>query len=70
MCKYLDADTYLHGTGALAYIEHEQYEKANIKLICSDYSPPIYQQRYGDFIPNLSVLDYVFNVGYKLPEGW
>jgi len=70
MCKYFDADTYLCGSGATAYIDPVEFERANVKLMYSDYTPLNYPQRYGDFIPNLSVLDYIFNVGYKLPEGW
>ena len=70
MCKFFDADTYLCGTGAAAYIDSSEFERAGIKLVYSDYSPPVYPQRYGDFIPNLSVLDWIFNRGYTLPEGW
>lgn len=41
-----------------------------IDLIYTDYEPVQYQQLYGEFIPNLSVLDYIFNCGYELPRGW
>ena len=41
-----------------------------IDLIYTDYEPAQYQQLYGEFIPNLSVLDYIFNCGYELPRGW
>jgi hypothetical protein len=70
MCKHFSADTYLCGTGAAAYIDPEEFGYAGIKLAYSDYSPQVYPQRYGEFIPNLSVLDWVFNMGYTLPEGW
>jgi len=70
MCQTFGADTYLCGTGAAAYIDSSEFERAGIKLVYSDYSPPVYPQRYGDFIPNLSVLDWIFNMGYTLPEGW
>ncbi|MDR2597304.1 MAG: WbqC family protein [Treponema sp.] len=70
ICNHFGADTYFSGTGAKAYIEPAEFERTGIKLIYSDYSPINYPQRYGDFIPNLSVLDYVFNMGYELPKGW
>lgn len=70
MCRHFEADTYLCGSGAAAYINEDEFISAGINLVLSDYKPPIYPQRYGEFIPNLSVLDWIFNKGYILPEGW
>ena len=72
MCKYFGADTYLSGTGSTAYINESEFKDNGIKLVYSDYSYDMvkYPQRYGEFIPNLSVLDWVFNMGFNLPEGW
>ena len=70
MCRYYGADTYLCGSGAAAYIDESEFAANGIALIRSDYTPPVYPQRYGDFVPNLSVLDWIFNMGFTLPEGW
>ena len=70
MCKHFGADAYLCGSGAADYIDEAEFEAAGIKLVRSGYAPPVYPQRYGDFVPNLSVLDWIFNMGYALPEGW
>ena len=70
LCKFTGADTYLSGSGAAAYHVKEKYDSNCITLEYSDYVPPEYPQRYGEFIPNLSVIDWVFNMGYSLPEGW
>jgi hypothetical protein len=72
MCRFYMADTYLSGSGAVDYHVLEDFTANGIDLIYSDYSYDmvIYPQRYGEFVPNLSVLDWIFNMGYTLPEGW
>lgn len=70
MCEKTGANTYLSGRGAAAYHQPEEYERRGIKLIYTDYEPVQYPQMHGDFVPNLSVLDYIFNCGYELPRGW
>ena len=34
-----------------------------IKLLYYDFEHPVYKQLWGDFIPNLSVIDFLFNCG-------
>lgn len=70
MCDELGADVYLSGTGASSYHQAEEYLLRGIDLVYSDYRPTEYPQLYGTFVPNLSVLDYVFNCGFKLPAEW
>jgi len=62
-CKELDADKYLSGMGGKKYLEQEYFENNNIKLEYQNYTPIVYPQRFGDFIPNLSVIDLLFNCG-------
>jgi hypothetical protein len=70
LCELYGADTYLSGHGAAAYHDPNEFAVRGIKLIYTDYKPPVYPQRFGPFIENLSVLDWLFNMGYTLPEGW
>ena len=70
MCEKLGADVYLSGRGAAAYHQPEEYERRGIDLIYTDYEPVRYPQLHGEFVENLSVLDYIFNCGYELPRGW
>lgn len=70
MCEKVGADTYLSGRGAAVYHEPEKYRARGIDLVYSDYQPTEYPQLYGEFIPNLSVIDYVANCGFNLPRGW
>jgi len=70
LCQALGANTYFSGRGAAAYHQEEVYRTAGVKLMYSDYRPFTYPQKFGAFCENLSVLDYLFNCGYVLPEGW
>ena len=62
-CQELGADVYLSGVGGKNYLEQEQFENNNIKLEFQNFTPIVYPQRFGDFIPNLSVIDLLFNCG-------
>jgi len=70
MCEQLGADTYLSGTGAMAYHVEEDYVKRGIQLVYTDYEPIVYPQIHGDFVENLSAIDYIFNCGFNLPPSW
>jgi hypothetical protein len=62
ICKSLSATEYLSGAGGKKYQSEEAFEQSGIKLIYSDFDHPIYPQLYGDFVPQLSVVDYLMNV--------
>ena len=66
ICRAYRADTYLSGNGARAYQVEEHFTSKKIELEYSDYSPIEYKQQWGDFIPNLSVIDYIFNCGFDM----
>lgn len=63
ICHYLDADTYLSGQGARAYLDQKQFHRAGLKVEFQDYTPVKYPQIHSPFIPNLSVIDLLFNTG-------
>ena len=62
-CRELKADEYLSGMGGKNYLEQEQFDNDNIRLEFQNYTPVVYPQRFGDFVPNLSVIDLLFNCG-------
>lgn len=70
MCHQTAGKVYYSGTGAKAYHDEERYRKEGIELIYSDYEPVAYRQKYEPFLQNMSVIDYIFNEGYRIPEGW
>lgn len=63
ICHYLDADTYLSGQGGRAYLDEKQFNQAGISVEYQEYTPVKYPQIHNPFIPNLSVIDLLFNTG-------
>lgn len=63
MCQALGADTYLSGNGARAYVEAEKFKAQGLNHLFSDFQHPVYPQKYQPFIPNMSVIDLLFNRG-------
>lgn len=63
ICKKLKADVYVSGIGAKDYLEIEEFKKNNIKVVFQQYTTPEYPQLFGKFIPNLSIIDMIFNTG-------
>jgi hypothetical protein len=64
VCKAAGADTYLSGAGGRQYVVEQLFERSGIKLEYDDYKLVPYPQRFStSFIPNLSILDALFNVG-------
>jgi hypothetical protein len=63
ICKKLNATTYISGKGGFKYQDEDLFKANHIQLQTSSFSPPVYQQLWGEFIPGLSVLDTLFCVG-------
>ncbi len=68
ICRTLGADRYLTQASAAKYLDTSLFEKAGIVLESFQPPSPVYPQLWGDFIPNLSVLDLLFNCGPKSRE--
>lgn len=64
VCKKIGADTYVSGVGGRQYMDESIFEKNNLKLIYQDYKHPKYPQKWTDeFVPDLSIVDLLANVG-------
>jgi len=63
ICQHLDAEVYLAGMGGRDYMHLGKFEKAGIEVVFQEFNPPVYPQLYGDFLPDLSVVDLLFNCG-------
>jgi len=67
ICRRLGADRYLTQATAAKYLDAELFREAGIDLLT--FQPPAPSTpALGDFIPNLSVLDLLFNCGPKSRE--
>lgn len=64
LCKAVKADSYLSGKGAAdSYLDKDLFKKSNINVKIQEFKYPEYEQLWGKFIPNLSILDVLFNCG-------
>lgn len=59
-------DIYLSGSGGRNYQSPEHFANAGIELAYSEFRPLKYRQQWGDFLPNMSVLDFCMNEGYEI----
>lgn len=64
ICKSLNADIYLSGTGAKVYQDPENFANAGLELEYIAFSPRAYKQLWGDFEHNVNIFDFVMNHGY------
>lgn len=64
ICKKLNANHYISPLGSKIYLEKSNsFRDAKISLSYHEYNHPIYSQLYKDFIPYMSIIDLLFNVG-------
>ncbi len=65
LCKDLGADLFLAQGPARKYLDEGLFRDAGIELRFFSQPSIVYPQLWGDFIPNLSALDLLFNCGPK-----
>lgn len=69
ICKKFGANHYISGPTARDYISSdEEFVHSGIKLEFHNYDYPKYQQLYGNFISNVSIIDLLFNCGENAPD--
>ncbi len=61
ICKCFDASTYYSGISGSKYMDLDLFKKENIKVNFQNYKYKEYNQLFGEFVPNLSVIDLVVN---------
>ncbi|MFH0889152.1 MAG: WbqC family protein [Planctomycetota bacterium] len=68
ICQKLNSNSYLHGKHGHDYLDKNKIEQYNIKSYYQDFRHPLYKQTYEPFIPELSVIDLLFNYGDRSLE--
>ena len=63
----LGGDIYLSGPAGRDYLDVSLFECKGIRVEFQDFKHPVYKQVYGGFIPNMSAIDALFNVG-EIPK--
>lgn len=63
LCLYFGAERYLSGDAAKSYLEVDLFNRNGVAVEWHDYHCPAYPQLHGAFVPNLSIIDLLLNVG-------
>ena len=63
ICKSLGATVYLSGPSGKNYLDQTLFQEAGIRVAFHSFTPRVYPQLYGGFIPALSVIDLLANCG-------
>ncbi len=63
ICNSVGASEYLSGPDGRNYMDLNIFGENNIKVYFHDYRHPEYPQLYGKFLPQMSVIDLLFNCG-------
>lgn len=65
ICQSVGASTYLSGPSGRTYLDESVFATRDIELRYTDFKHPVYAQLYGDFTPNMSIVDLIFNEGER-----
>lgn len=64
LCVAVGGKRYISGNGARVYQEESHFMERGVELTYVDYNPIVYPQLWKEFLPSMSVVDYIFNCGY------
>jgi hypothetical protein len=62
-CTRLDAVMCVVGTHGRNYIQRSDFLSRDVSLVFQDYKHPEYTQRFGNFVPYMSIIDLLCNHG-------
>lgn len=57
---------FIEGAAGRDYMDEaviNQFKQEGIDVVFQDYQHPVYEQRFGDFVSHLSIIDLLFNCG-------
>lgn len=63
LCQQVGATTYLSGPFGRDYLDLDAFTAAGIRVAFHDYMHPVYPQAGAGFVPYLSAIDLVANLG-------
>ncbi len=61
LCEAVRADYYISGALGKDYLDVEKFDHAGIEVEFQNYKHPVYPQMYGDFVPNMGIVDFAMN---------
>ena len=63
ICKEVGVTTYLSGMFGREYLDIAEFAREGVDVLFHEYEYRPYAQRYEEFVPFLSYLDMLFNIG-------
>ncbi|MBA7678938.1 hypothetical protein ES703_87218 [subsurface metagenome] len=63
LCKKCGATVYVTGTGSDDYLREPLFHKHGLEVVKCRFVPREYRQLFGEFLPGLSAVDFLFNCG-------
>lgn len=63
ICMKLDATTYRSGIMGREYLDETIFKKNQINVVYENFQHPMYNQFGTNFLPNMSIIDLLFNEG-------
>ena len=63
LCRAAGASCYLSGPSGRNYLDEELFHRHSIAVRYHDFPHPTYPQRFAPFVPNMSTVDLLFNMG-------
>jgi len=68
ICKIIKVDTYLSGSSGKDYLKIDDFKRSGINVIFHEFNHPVYRQLWEGFIPGMSFIDALFNLGENVKK--
>ena len=62
LCANFKADVFVCGAMGRNYIDAADFSKHGTNVVFQEYKHPVYPQLWSGFVPNLSIIDFLFNI--------
>lgn len=63
LCKMFEAKKYISGVHGKEYLDIKLFEQEGIEVIFQEFKAIEYKQQFDGFVPYLSIIDAMFNLG-------
>ncbi|MDQ6974341.1 MAG: WbqC family protein, partial [Mariprofundaceae bacterium] len=68
LCQEVKGTAYLSGSEGRHYLQQDVFDNAGLELYFQVVEAPVYPQLHGEFIPYLTALDVLMNMGDKAQD--
>lgn len=63
ICEVVGAEAYLSGVSGRDYLDESRFHARGIAVRYQEFHHPVYRQCYAPFVPEMSAVDLLFNLG-------